>query len=334
MGRFLFNNVVFTILLLTICISDALAQNIWRQIIKMNQPITEIGFPFIGDFHFKEYRFVEKENGILKYNYLLAGADIYPNVFLFDSDELKVLSWASFGTRLRVWNKRRSPLRSNYNWESSHAIKTPSFLPAIHLAFQLNHKDDGSDLRTNYLEFSFTHHSNGQDAPTLASQDSSLLLPDDYIYNIVDGDFSSNFLTICYRKSNWNQNSFMSHSYYFKLDGLGSEKFDHDDLHKYVLGYQLRWFLDRFDKTEDMNYSHVFDFAISLGTEKIENFTINKGLSVSLSYHYRLPFSDRIAVFGKYGYMGQDQYNIYLGQSLHYMRIGLSISNFKISGNE
>tara|TARA_B100000497_G_C7664435_1_gene400458 strand:- start:541 stop:1536 length:996 start_codon:yes stop_codon:yes gene_type:complete len=311
-------------------VSNSQTKDTFKQIIKLNQPISEIGFPFIGDFHFKDYQFIEPESGILRYNYFLAGIDLFPFVFLFDKEESRIQGWATFGTRIRVWDKRREPLRSNYKWQSSHAIKTPSLLPGIHLTYQLYPRKKQFAFSFSYIELSFTHHSNGQDAPTLASQDNTLNLPDNYIYNIVDGDFSSNNLTLSMKNSKWTQNSYLNNTYYLKFDALGSEKFDHDDLHKYIIGYNMRYFIGRSnDKTEPV-YTHLFDFAISLGTESIQNISLNKALSYTFSYHYRLPFSHHLGVFAKYGYLGQDNYNIYLEQSLHYLRIGLSITNYNL----
>lgn len=305
----------------------------FRDIIKLNQPVTEVGLPFIGDFHFKDYGFTDPKTGFLRYNYFLSGMDLYPYTFLYDGNNSNIQLWASFGMRLRVWNKRRSPLRSNYTWESSHAIKTPSFLPSLNLAYLINDSHGEAAHHFTYFEASFTHHSNGQDAPTLVSQDSTLVLPGDYIYNIVDGDFSSNYLTLKVTNTKVREKSTLSHSYFFRYDGIASGKFDLEALNHYVLGYNFRLFLNK--KVHDENrYSHLLLCNLSLGTKSFSDVNISTGLAFSLAYHYRLPFSNGIAAFAKYGYQGQDDYNIFLGQSLHYARFGISISSFNRWRNE
>jgi hypothetical protein len=176
------------------------------------------------------------------------------------------------------------------------------------------------------LEIGFTHHSNGQDAPTLASQDSTLLLSPAQKYNINDGDFSTNYITMGYHIVQNKKNKNFFHSIYLVFDGIGTYRVEHDDLLKYKLSYTFKYMVfkdDESSKTSHMGI-HNFELKCGFGFVDFNQLTFSQSFNYSISYRYQLPWSKKIAFLFSYGYMGQDDYNIFLQNKIHYFRWGLS----------
>jgi len=299
----------------------------FQDFIQWNSPFSYIGLPLYGDFHFKNYSFVDEDNGFGKYNYFLAVAKIVPSLYLFDSDKNKGNIRLSLGTEIRIWKKRRRPLRSTYDWEPSNAIKTPSYRPGVFYSRLLGNKVKDNKTITDYIEIGFAHHSNGQDAPTLASQDSTLLLPSEYKYNINDGDFSTNIISFSLnRMIRLDKFGSMIHGLKIEFDGIGTPRVEHEDLNIYRLTYKFN--LLKNAKSRDLNSDllsdHRLEFELGFGFSKLDDIQMSRALSIGMTYHYRLPFTKRFALFLSYGYKGQDDYNIFLEQSLHYLKFGFS----------
>ena len=299
---------------------------LFQSSVKHNAPISNIAFPFIGEFHFKDYSFLEQKTGIRQYNYFLGTAELHPSWFLFDSENNKASVRIGLGTRIRVWKKRRGTLRSNYSWEASHAVKTPSYLPGVFYSRLINHKQKGSTTILDYAEIGFTHHSNGQDAPTLLSQDSTLLLPDEYKYNLNDGDFSTNYISLAFNRTVIQNHRSYMHSFVLVFDGIGSERIEHEDLNIYRLDYRFQYLLNSTLSNGQANIlpEHRIVIDLGFGFNSISSIEFDRSIRAELSYHYRIPFSKRIAAFINYGYKGQDDYNIFLNQKLHYFKFGFS----------
>ena len=301
----------------------------FHQSVKLSKRVSEIGLPHIGDFHFKDYAYVDPKSSVLRYNYFLVAADLYPSFYLFDTNKDQGNIRITFGVKVRVWNKRRKPLRSSYTWDPSHPIKTPSYLPGIYYSRILKYAEGNNVSSVDYIEIGFGHHSNGQDAPTLASQDSTLILPEDIIYNLEDGDFSSNSLLLKYYKVQSAIDSYHKiQSIYFKLDGIGTKRIEHENLNKYNIGYTYRFIKLQKERLFDNSFleKHKIQFSFNFGLVSFNNLELKKSISYSIAYHHRIPFSSNVSVFCKYGYLGQDDYNIYLEQSLHYLRLGISMA--------
>lgn len=312
-------------------LSDAERNRKFHSLSRLTVEASEISFPFIGEYHFKEYEYVDPEEGILKYNYHLATAEIYPSYYLFDHERSQSNIRLTMGAKLRIWNKRYSPLRTNYDWHPSHSIKTPSFLPGVYYSRLLHHHSNDKVSTFKSIELGFVHHSNGQDGPTLVSQDSTLQLPEGQKYNIVDGDFSSNMLSLKYNVVSLKDFKRSSvQSIHFLLDGLDGGKFQLDDLHKYNLSYIAQIIhLKKAPLFDNVILPRgKIDFHVKLGMNSFKTIDWKQSLTYSVAYHVRLPMSKELYAFAKYGYKGQDDYNIYLEQSLHYFKFGVSIWAF------
>lgn len=305
--------------------SEVLLNSRFQKLIRTTAPASYICFPFIGEFHFKKYSFIEEGNGPFKYKYFLGTAELMPSLYLFNSNKNRGNIRLTFGTKIRVWSKRRPPLRNHYEWKPSNAVKTPSYLPGVYYSRLIKSvKREGKDIM-HTMEFGFTHHSNGQDAPTLAAGDSTLTLGPDYTYNIHDGDFSTNFINISWNKSIIQGNEHSIHTLSLIFDGIGTHRVEHEDLIKYKTSYKLRHIIKNEDLDPDINLgNHFIDFEISFGLVDFNQFRFSQSISASVHYHYLLPISRKLYVFANYGYMGQDNYNIFLEESLHYFKWGLS----------
>ena len=303
------------------------AENIlFQEVSKLHAPFSYIMFPVIGEMHFTDYTFVTPESGVFKYAYFTGTGEFHPSLYLFDSDANSSNLRLTFGTRIRIWDKRRPPLRSNFIWEPSHAILTPSYVPGAYYSRRLKTVIEDERKIVYGLELGYTHHSNGQDAPTLAALDTTLLLPDSYIYNINDGDFSTNYINIAFTKSILYEESVRLHHLNLIFDGIGKYRPEHDDLIKYKINYRYRFFSQPTQMRSDTkpNYRQCFEIEVGLGLIDFNSFDIDRSLSFAISYHYLLPYTHKIYGFATYAYLGQDNYNIYLEHQFHMFRFGLA----------
>ena len=292
---------------------------------KLYAPFTYISMPFIGEQHFTNYTFVEPEEGPFKYAYFLGTGELFPSLYLFDSDANSGNLRITIGTRIRIWDKRRPPLRAT-NWVPSFAILTPSYVPGVYYSRKLKTRITPHEKRVSILELGYTHHSNGQDAPTLAAQDSTLLLPDSYKYNINDGDFSTDYINFTYSKSIINDRNARLHSWSLIFDAISKHRPEHDDLIKYKVLYKYRLFSQPSVIRSDTkpNYRQCIEIEAGLGLVNFSSFDLSRSLSYSISYYYLIPYTHKIYGFATYAYLGQDNYNIYLEHKFHMFRFGLA----------
>lgn len=304
---------------------DTSLKALFHQLTKTNALANKIGLPIIGDTHFNDYRFVDPSSGILKHNYFLVAGEIFPSLYLFDNKSSKANIKITFGLKIRVWNNRRSSFRTDY--EPSHAVKTPSFMPGIYYSRLIKSKISGNTKLLHYIEIGFAHHSNGQDAPTLVSQDSTLNIPGDVKYNIEDGNFSANNLSFGYYINKVDHLKYkQQHSIKMILDGMNSQKFEDFDLHRYKLQYSFHHGIISKLKYSETNSSekHRFGFTAGFGVRSFKNISFKKSFLFKIEYNHRIEFLKKVYLLFEYNYLGQDDYNIYLEHSIHHFRIGLS----------
>ncbi len=317
---------------------DIRINEFYHEAVKYNSPNSTIGIPFVGEYHFRNYSFADQSKNLLKYNYFLFNADIRPSFYLFNTSKDRANLRLEATVQLRMWNNGRAPLRSTFDWEPSAAIKTPSYKPSITYSRRLHHNkyminDTTVCEKYKYIELGFTHHSNGQDAPTLNSQDPTLLLDPSIKYNINDGDFSTNFIILKYNALKYVDNkSYIFSCPYIKWDGINANDFVKGDINKYTIGYNLR--IIRIEKQLGAKRDNTlerdrFDFQLSYGIPSFSEFGIKRNLSCSFEYNVRFPNSPNVSLFARVGYLGQDDYNIFLENSFFYLRFGISAAYLK-----
>ncbi len=101
-------------------------------------------------------------------------ADINPNVVLLNSDKSRFFVLFSPRVKLRLLDARKAPVRS------------PSYMPGLKVFSRLN--DDVE--RPQFLSLAYSHHSNGQDGPTLDSVGD---------FNRGKGKFTTNYYTLFFQ---------------------------------------------------------------------------------------------------------------------------------------
>nr|WP_232325313.1 hypothetical protein [Pedobacter panaciterrae] len=199
--------------------------------------------------------------------------------------------------------------------ERSSGVRTPSLKLGGTLYFRLSK----SVNNYKYATLKFTHHSNGQDGEALNS---------DGTINTINGNFSTNYLTIGYN-SGTKTRSLNDISY--SLNHYGGFEW-----HK--------WFNYEKALKNDYGFTRVlYDFSLRRYVKQKENwradvgvnyavnamqeygaFALKKRLNVESSFNYSFPFMNNVFLMAAVGYYGEDPYNIYYQNKYSYIRLGVS----------
>ncbi|MEO6151074.1 MAG: hypothetical protein ABIP28_12980 [Mucilaginibacter sp.] len=240
-------------------------------------------------------------------------ADINPNLVVFSTRKSRFFFLFSPRVQLRLLSAYKSPVRS------------PSYMPGGTLFTRVN--NDPSHPK--FLSLGYSHHSNGQEGPTLD--------PITNDFNRVDGKFTTNFYTLNYYfgKREVSATKFISISAFIGGEihaGLFKTGYSKELTDKYgFIRTNGSWFYDVMnDKsgTADHYANHQrirFDFTYIL--DKVYNYNITdagKRLNASLKYYYQFGFMQNAAFTATAGYRGQDPYNIYFQDSYAYFAIGVA----------
>ncbi|MGZ3810705.1 MAG: hypothetical protein ACXVJN_03215 [Mucilaginibacter sp.] len=239
-------------------------------------------------------------------------ADYIPNVVLLNTAKSRFFFVITPRLQLRLLSQYHSPVRS------------PSYMPGASIFTRLN----SNDTRPQFLSLSYSHHSNGQEGPTLNADGS---------FNREDGKFTTNFYTLNYYFGKRFISDSLAHSTY---SFIGLEV--HSGLFK--LGYSAQltdkygfirangsWMYDILkDKhnTADHYLSRQrirFDFTYILDKMYNYSFTdVHKRLNLTVKYYYQFGFMEDVACMIGGGFRGQDPYNIYFQDSYPYVAIGVA----------
>jgi hypothetical protein len=212
--------------------------------------------------------------------------------------------------------------------EYGEPVKSPSYMPSGNLYYRINR----DPYKPQFLQLSYTHHSNGIRGPTLRPDGS---------FNRDSGKFSTDFYSLNYTigkridKTNTIDNHYST---------LGIE------LHRGLFGKDAALGLpgnygfvrvnggyiyniakkhaDDIDPTKSSykNWQRIqFDFtyiADKYSGYKASN--LKKRLNASLKYYYQFPFMQNVSFIVGGGYRGQDDYNIYFEDSYAYVQFGIA----------
>lgn len=238
-------------------------------------------------------------------------ADLNPNVILLSIRKSPIFILFSPRLKLRLLAAHKSPVRS------------PSYMPGAKVFFRL--KDD--IVRPEFFSLGYSHHSNGQDGPTLDSSGN---------FNRGKGKFTTNFYTLGYTRGNKRMNETESISSFHSTGievhtGLFNTGYSKELRNKFgFLRTNGSWTYDILkDKTGMSNqyskhhrlklsYTYILD---QLGNYKFSQ--VSKRLNASLNYSYQFGFMDNVALSAEAGYRGQDDYNIYFQDTYSYFSIGV-----------
>lgn len=207
-------------------------------------------------------------------------------------------------------------------------VKSPSYMPSGNLYYRLN----SDAYKPQFLQLSYTHHSNGIRGSTL--------LPDGS-FNRDSGKFSTDFYSLNYTigkrvdKTNTIDNQYSTigielHRGLFGKDaalGLpghyGFVRVNGGYIYNIAKKYQ-----DDIDpnKASFKNWQRIqFDFTYIADKYNGYNaFNLKKRLNVSLKYYYQFPFMQNVSFIVGGGYRGQDDYNIYFEDSYAYVQFGIA----------
>jgi hypothetical protein len=212
--------------------------------------------------------------------------------------------------------------------EYGEPVKSPSYMPSGNLYYRLN----SDAYKPQFLQLSYTHHSNGIRGSTL--------LPDGS-FNREGGKFSTDFYSLNYtlgkRADNINtiNNQYSTigielHRGLFGNDAaLGLP--GHYGFVRVNGGYMYnvaKKYQDDIDpnKSSFKNWQRIqFEFTyIADKYSGYDAFNLKKRLNVSLKYYYQFPFMQNVSFIVGGGYRGQDDYNIYFEDSYAYVQFGVA----------
>ncbi|RYU89444.1 hypothetical protein EWM62_14055 [Mucilaginibacter terrigena] len=207
-------------------------------------------------------------------------------------------------------------------------VKSPSYMPGGNLYYRLNR----DAYKPQFLQLSYTHHSNGIRGSTL--------LPNGG-FNRDSGKFSTDFYSLNYTigkrvdKTNTIINQYSTvgielHRGLFGNDaamGLpGSYGFTRvNGGYIYNIAKKYKDDIDP-NASTFKNWQRIqFDFTYI--ADKYRGYSainLKKRLNASLKYYYQFPFMQNVSFIVGGGYRGQDDYNIYFEDSYAYMQFGIA----------
>ena len=243
---------------------------------------------------------------------LMLAADINPNIVILNSSNSRFFVLLSPRVQARLFSGYHSP------------VKSPSYMPGATVFSRVN--NDPSHPK--FLSLGYSHHSNGQEGPTLDSAGN---------FFRDGGKFTTNFYTLNYYFSKRQvteqlariQSAFIGIEVHSGLFGKGYSK---QLSGKYgFLRTNGSWYYDLMsdhNRKSDHYGSHQrlrFDFTYIL--DKIYNYQftdVTKRLNVSLKYYYQFGFMENMALMIGAGYRGQDPYNIYFQNNYPFVAIGVA----------
>ncbi|MFD0795106.1 hypothetical protein ACFQZX_15900 [Mucilaginibacter litoreus] len=247
---------------------------------------------------------------------LLVG-DVNAHFILLNSPRSRFFFDVSARVKLRLLKEHGEPVRS------------PSYMPSGNLYFRLN--DNASEPQ--FLQLSYTHHSNGIRGPTLNPDKS---------FNRDSGKFSTDFYSLNYTigrrtdKPNLITNRYGMlgveiHKGLFGGAGAALGLPGHYGFVRVNGGYTLnlaKRYQDDIDqqKSDFRNWQRVqLDFTyIADKYNGYDALNLKKRFNVNLKYYYQFPFMHNAAFVLGAGYRGQDDYNIYFEDSYFYMQFGIA----------
>lgn len=209
--------------------------------------------------------------------------------------------------------------------EKSAGVRTPSFRLGATFYYRLK----GEDAHYAYTSLSITHHSNGQDGNALG--------PEGQI-NTINGNFSTNYLTLKYHFGNEGRFRYGVYSSTNYSMGLEWHKwFDYERAIEQDYGFtRLIYDFSWRKYLEDREHWRL-NAAVSYAVNKMEAYQLmilKKRLNAEASFHYALPFMNNVFLMAAIGYYGEDPYNIYYQDRYGYARFGLSSGFLRGNGRK
>jgi hypothetical protein len=239
-------------------------------------------------------------------------ADINPNIVVFSTKNSRFFFLFSPRVYLRLLSAYHSP------------VKSPSYMPGGTLYSRVNN----DPLHPKFLSLGYSHHSNGQEGPTLNAAGD---------FNRDDGKFTTNFYSLNYYFGKREESQTKATSQFASIGvelhtGLLKTGYSEQLTNKYgFVRTNGSWYYDvaKDESGASDKYSNRqrlrFDFTYIW--DKIDNHNVadvTKRLNASLKYFYQFSFMENVALTATVGYRGQDPYNIYFQDSYKYFAVGIA----------
>ena len=209
--------------------------------------------------------------------------------------------------------------------EQSAGVRTPDFKLGAAAYYGITNKVKSY----NYIQFDFTHHSNGQDGEA-TNTDGSI--------NTYNGNFSTNFLKIGFHNgftpSQPKGKNYIAYHQYLELKWnkwFAYEKALENNYGFTRLNYGFSARKYGFFKTakninkekEYLRLNADFSYAINqINNSPITQ--IKKRLNTEITANYSLNFMRNTFLMATAGYYGEDPYNIYFSDQYAFLRFGIS----------
>lgn len=237
-------------------------------------------------------------------------ADVNPNVLLVNTSKSRFFVLFSPRVKLRLLDTRKAPVRS------------PSYMPGLKIYSRINADPE----RPQFLALAYSHHSNGQDGPTLDSLGQ---------FNRGHGKFTTNYYSLDYTLGKKVTSPVKAISQYGLLGielqtGLFNRGYSRELKGKYgFVRINGGWIYSlRSGKVDSEKYGnhHRMHAKFTYIADNYENYSLTnlrKRLNFNMLYSYQPGFTENVAFALGAGYRGQDDYNIYFEDSYSYISVGV-----------
>jgi hypothetical protein len=243
-------------------------------------------------------------------------ADVTANFILLNTPKLPFFFAGSARINVRLFAGEGSP------------VKSPSYMPGGTLYFRLNRQS----YNPKFFSVSYTHHSNGQEGPTLNPNGT---------FNTDSGKFTTNFYTFTYHTG---KRTDLADLIITRYDAIGLELHSGIIDEGYIKALKGKYGYARLngdwlyniarankdpidpDKKVFSNWQRL-DFQFAYIADKYDDyneFDLKKRLNVVLKYYYQFRFMQNVSILVGAGYRGQDEYNIFFQDSYAYAVVGFA----------
>jgi hypothetical protein len=238
-------------------------------------------------------------------------ADITPNVVILNTAKSRFFFVITPRIQLRLLQGYHSP------------VKSPSYMPGGSLFTRLNNDYN----HPAFLSLNYSHHSNGQEGPTLDSAGH---------FNH-DGKFTTNFYSLNFFFGNRHMREKTGSSRYVMIGlevhtGLFNIGYSRQLTNKY--GFIRTNGMWMYDSMKDRSGSHDhylihqrIRFDMMYIWDKTYNYAVTdwrKRMNISAKYYYQFGFMENVALILEVGYRGQDSYNNYFENSFPFFGLGVA----------
>jgi hypothetical protein len=209
--------------------------------------------------------------------------------------------------------------------EQSAGVRTPDFKLGAAAYYGLNNNKN----HYNYIQFNFTHHSNGQDTEA-RNLDGAI--------NTYNGNFSTNYLQLGFHSgftplyvkgkkySAYHQNIALRWNKWFAYEKALENNYGFTRLNYSFSARKYGFFKTAKNINKEKEYLRLnadFSYAIN----QINNSPLSqvkRRMNAEFTANYRLKFMRNTFLMATAGYYGEDLYNIYFKDQYSFLRFGIS----------